>query len=208
MKAVKASGAATATARPARWRLRSSAEKEYLVQEVRLDLRRRRLGLRHRLRRPGPRAGFRRGRQRHGLRHRGVLQHRRPGLQGHPASARWRSSPRPARRSAKKSLAEIAMSYGYVYVAQIAMGADMNQTIKAHRRGRELSRPLPHHRLRPLRDARHQGRHDQLPDRDEEGRRRAATGTCSASIPRSRPRARTRSRSTARRRPRATGTSS
>ncbi len=32
---------------------------------------------------------------------------------------------------AKKSLAEIAMSYGYVYVAQIAMGADMNQTIKA-----------------------------------------------------------------------------
>ena len=32
---------------------------------------------------------------------------------------------------AKKSLSEIAMSYGYVYVAQIAMGADMNQTLKA-----------------------------------------------------------------------------
>ena len=32
---------------------------------------------------------------------------------------------------AKKSLAEIAMSYGYVYVAQIAMGADRNQTLKA-----------------------------------------------------------------------------
>ncbi len=31
----------------------------------------------------------------------------------------------------KKSLSEIAMSYGYVYVAQIAMGADMNQTVKA-----------------------------------------------------------------------------
>ncbi len=31
----------------------------------------------------------------------------------------------------KKSLSEIAMSYGYVYVAQIAMGADPNQTIKA-----------------------------------------------------------------------------
>ena len=31
----------------------------------------------------------------------------------------------------KKNLAEIAMSYGYVYVAQIAMGADPNQTIKA-----------------------------------------------------------------------------
>ena len=32
---------------------------------------------------------------------------------------------------AKKSLAEIAMTYGYVYVAQIAMGANMNQTLKA-----------------------------------------------------------------------------
>ena len=32
---------------------------------------------------------------------------------------------------AKKSLSEIAMSYGYVYVAQIAMGADQNQTLKA-----------------------------------------------------------------------------
>lgn len=31
----------------------------------------------------------------------------------------------------KKDLAQIAMSYGYVYVAQIAMGADMNQCIKA-----------------------------------------------------------------------------
>ncbi|MGN0448142.1 MAG: pyruvate:ferredoxin (flavodoxin) oxidoreductase [Acutalibacteraceae bacterium] len=31
----------------------------------------------------------------------------------------------------KKSLAEIAMSYGYVYVAQIAMGANVNQTLKA-----------------------------------------------------------------------------
>ena len=31
----------------------------------------------------------------------------------------------------KKSLAEIAMTYGYVYVAQIAMGANPNQTLKA-----------------------------------------------------------------------------
>ncbi len=34
---------------------------------------------------------------------------------------------------AKKNLADIAMSYGYVYVAQIAMGADANQTLKAIR---------------------------------------------------------------------------
>ncbi len=32
-----------------------------------------------------------------------------------------------------KSLADIAMTYGYVYVAQIAMGANMNQTLKAIR---------------------------------------------------------------------------
>jgi pyruvate-ferredoxin/flavodoxin oxidoreductase len=31
----------------------------------------------------------------------------------------------------KKDLASIAMSYGHVYVAQIAMGADFNQTVKA-----------------------------------------------------------------------------
>ncbi len=31
----------------------------------------------------------------------------------------------------KKDLASMAMSYGYVYVAQIAMGADMNQCVKA-----------------------------------------------------------------------------
>ena len=31
----------------------------------------------------------------------------------------------------KKDLASIAMSYGYVYVAQISMGADFNQCVKA-----------------------------------------------------------------------------
>ena len=31
----------------------------------------------------------------------------------------------------KKSLAEIAMTYGYIYVAQIALGANMNQAVKA-----------------------------------------------------------------------------
>ena len=31
----------------------------------------------------------------------------------------------------KKSLAEIAMTYGYVYVAQVAMGANPAQTLKA-----------------------------------------------------------------------------
>jgi pyruvate-ferredoxin/flavodoxin oxidoreductase len=48
-----------------------------------------------------------------------------------PTSARSRSSRQPARHQGKKSLAEIAMSYGYVYVAQVAMGANAAQTIKA-----------------------------------------------------------------------------
>ncbi len=37
------------------------------------------------------------------------------------------------KNTAKKSLAEIAMSYGYVYVAQVAMGANPNQTLTAIR---------------------------------------------------------------------------
>ncbi len=42
---------------------------------------------------------------------------------------------------AKKSLAEIAMSYGYVYVAQIAMGADQNQTLKAIKEAESYNGP-------------------------------------------------------------------
>ena len=41
----------------------------------------------------------------------------------------------------KKNLAEIAMSYGYVYVAQIAMGADMNQTLKAMKEAEAYNGP-------------------------------------------------------------------
>ncbi len=36
-----------------------------------------------------------------------------------------------AKAIGKKNLAEIAMSYGYVYVAQVSMGADMTQLLKA-----------------------------------------------------------------------------
>lgn len=44
------------------------------------------------------------------------------------AIAKFASS---GKRTKKKDLGMIAMSYGYVYVAQIAMGADKNQTLKA-----------------------------------------------------------------------------
>ena len=41
------------------------------------------------------------------------------------------SSQQAVKRRRRKTLAGMAMSYGYVYVAQIAMGADFNQAIKA-----------------------------------------------------------------------------
>ncbi len=41
----------------------------------------------------------------------------------------------------KKDLAQIAMSYGYVYVAQCAMGADYNQTLKAFREAEAYNGP-------------------------------------------------------------------
>jgi pyruvate-ferredoxin/flavodoxin oxidoreductase len=43
--------------------------------------------------------------------------------------------------TAKKDLGAIAMSYGYVYVAQISLGADMNQTIKAFREAESYDGP-------------------------------------------------------------------
>jgi len=53
---------------------------------------------------------------------------RRPRL---PTSVRSRSLRQPVKETKKKSLSEIAMQYGYVYVAQVAMGANPAQTIKA-----------------------------------------------------------------------------
>jgi pyruvate-ferredoxin/flavodoxin oxidoreductase len=41
----------------------------------------------------------------------------------------------------KKDLGAIAMSYGYVYVAKISLGADMNQTIKAFREAESYNGP-------------------------------------------------------------------
>ena len=50
-----------------------------------VDRRRRRLGLRHRLRRARPRPRHGQGRQHPGARHRGLLEHRRPGVEGDAA---------------------------------------------------------------------------------------------------------------------------
>ena len=47
----------------------------------------------------------------------------------------------------KKDLGLIAMSYGYVYVARIAMGANDQQTLRAIARSRVLRWTFPHHCL-------------------------------------------------------------
>lgn len=45
------------------------------------------------------------------------------------------------KRTKKKDLGMMAMSYGYVYVAQISMGADQNQTLKAIREAESYKGP-------------------------------------------------------------------
>ena len=139
-------------------------------QEVRVDLRRRRLGLRHRLRRTRPCARLRQGRERVRVRHRGVLQHRRPGLEG--------LQPRPGgavRRRRQGREEEVAGRDRHDLRLRVrgpgGHGRQPQPDHQGHHRGRGLPGPLAHHRLQPVRDALHQGRHDQLPDRDEEGRR-------------------------------------
>ena len=64
------------------------------------------------------------------FRHRGILQHRRTVLQGYSGGSDRTVCCR-RKETKKKDLAGIAMTYGYVYVAQISMGADMNQCVKA-----------------------------------------------------------------------------
>ncbi len=132
------------------------------VQEVLLDLRRRRLGLRHRLRRPRPRAGLRQERERLRLRHRGLLQHRRPGLQGlqpRPGGAVRRRGQGHQEEAARRDDDELRLRLR-------GPGGHGCQPLPAAQgpcRGRGLRRPVPHHRLQPLRDALHQeGRHAPL----------------------------------------------
>ena len=69
----------------------------------------------------------------------------------------------------KKDMASIAMSYGYVYVAQIAMGADFNQTVKAIARSRSLSGTIPDHCLRSMYQPWYQERYEQSSDRGRTG---------------------------------------
>ena len=82
------------------------------------------MGLRYRLRRCRPRSGFRKRYQHHGLRYRGLLN---TGGQASKSTKTGAVAQFAAggKETKKKDLAGIAMSYGYVYVAQICMGGDM-----------------------------------------------------------------------------------
>ena len=109
----------------------SAGDRRHPRAQGRLDRRRRRLGLRHRLRRPRPRAVDRAATSTSSCStprctRTPAARRRRP----RPA-ARWPSSRPPARRIGKKDLGAIARAYGNVYVAQISMGANDLQTTKA-----------------------------------------------------------------------------
>ena len=69
--------------------------------------------------------------------------------------ARWRSL-RPAEsRRAKKDLGMMAIRYGNVYVAQVAMGANDTHTIKAFLEAEAHRRTFADHRLQPVHRSRH-----------------------------------------------------
>ena len=75
---------------------------------------------------------------------------------------RSKSTPRGAvarfafggKETAKKDLALMAVNYGNVYVARVAMGGSDMQTLKAFEEADAYDRTVPDRRLQPLRGAR------------------------------------------------------
>ena len=136
-------------------------------QAGRLDHRRRRLGLRHRLRRAGPGPLVRPQREHPRPRHRGLLQHRRPGLQGHPARRRREVR---GRRQAHRQEGPGRHRPG---LRQRLRGPDLagrqrRPDDQGAPRGRGLAGAEPRHRLLHLHRARH--RHEPVHE-PPEGRR-------------------------------------
>ncbi len=74
--------------------------------------------------------------------------HRRSGIQVHTAAAVAKFAAN-GKGLPKKDLGMIAMAYGYVYVAKVAMGANDAQTLKAFLK-QMPTRVLPHYCLLPL----------------------------------------------------------
>ena len=131
-----------------------------------LDVRRRRLGLRHRLRRPGPRGGKRRQRQRAGGGHRGVLQHRRPKLQGNAGGRRG-----AVRGQRQEDRQEGSGRHPHELRQRLRGAGGHGRQLQPAGQGAEGSRgvrgPVRDHRLRALHLARPEVRHARRPRRDE-----------------------------------------
>ena len=191
--AARAGGRAEAAARRAgrAGRRRPAQRRRPPRAAQRLDRRRRRLGLRHRLGRARPRPGQRAQRQRAGARHRGLLQHRRPDVEGDAARRR-----RQVRRRRQDRAQEGPRPAGDRLRQRLRRpGRDGRRSpADADRlpRGGGLRRPLAGARLQPLHRARH--RHARrarpaVPRRRQrllaadplrpDGARRAATRSCS-----------------------------
>ena len=168
-RAARAGGRAEAAARRAgrSRRHRPAQRRRSPGPAQRLDRRRRRLGLRHRLRRARPRPGQRAQRQRAGARHRGLLQHRRPDVQGDAARRgrqvrrrrqdRAQEGPRPAGDRLRQRLRRPGRD-----------GRRSPADAERLPRGGGLRRPVAGARLQPLHRARH---------------RHARTGSTSSTAP-------------------------
>jgi pyruvate-ferredoxin/flavodoxin oxidoreductase len=126
------------SARPEAVRLLAVADA--LVETERVDRRRRRLGLRHRLRRAGPRAGERASRS--------TCVVLDTEVYSNTGGQMSKSTPRGAvakfatggKRAGKKDLGLMAMTYGNIYVGRVAMGARDEHTLRTLPGGGSLSR--------------------------------------------------------------------
>ena len=90
----------------------------------------------------------------------------------------------------------MAMAYGNVYVARVAMGANPQQTLRAFREAEAYDGPVADHRLQPLHRPRH--RHAPRPGAAEAGPCQRLLAAVSATTPRCGAPARTPSSSTRR----------
>jgi pyruvate-ferredoxin/flavodoxin oxidoreductase len=98
--------------------------------QERVDSGRRRMGVRHRLRRTGPRAGLGQERERAGAGYGSLLEYRRADVEGH-AARRGGEVCGQRQANSRKDLAMEAVSYGSVYVAQVALGGNDTHVVKA-----------------------------------------------------------------------------